>query len=104
MKEKALKQFQWFPEPTHLTGDKKKERHYKESTLWYHPTETEYHKWLTVKKLQAPNSTQDTTKGYGLYAKRKFYTGDILSIYLGEYIEDRAENIYTLGQMLPGGM
>ena len=106
MTEKALKLFQWFPKPTHLTGEDPKETstEKEETTLWYHPTATEYHRWLTVQKSSVSDNTEDTTEGYGLFAERKFYKADILSIYLGEYIAEGEEDIYTLTQTLPGGV
>ena len=64
---------------------------------------TEYHLWITIKKSGVPCNSDDKSEGYGLFAERKFYEGDIISIYLGEYVKDVPINDYALDQILVGG-
>ena len=69
---------------TDKTDDKEEEE---TTTMWYRPSPSEYHKWLTVKTSMLPPSS-GISAGNGLFAKRYLYVRDIISIYLGRPISD----------------
>ena len=66
--------------------------------MWYHPTPTEYHKWITVKKSKLKPHRLDSTAGYGVFADRRFKENDYVGAYLGEYAKEGEENDYSLLQ------
>ena len=64
-------------------------------TMWYHPSPSEYHKWLTVKKsLLLPRSGRSA--GNGSFAERDFKVDDVISIYLGRPISDGESEEYAI--------
>ena len=89
--EEATKCFVWFEQPRHLTGNEAVNTPSatdtnKEISLWFNPSHSEYHKWVTVKEsgVESTKPDEEPTSGYGLFAARKFSNGDYISIYLGE--------------------
>ena len=98
MQDMAVKDFVWFQVPKQLSSrDNEKSN---EITMWYRPCETELHKWATIKKSGLEEKESDVTEGYGLFSERHFKLGDIVSIYLGEYIDNNTENEYCLDHLI----
>merc|ERR1711894_734957 len=69
-----------------------------EVTMWYKPTECELHKWIKVAKSSLPKCENDVTEGYGVFAERNFKEGDYISIYLGKYVDEDTNSIYSMQQ------
>ena len=95
----------WYPKLREVSEDDNKKpttlNEPEEVTMYYRPTETELHKWMTVKKSDVEKHEGDKTEGYGVFAERNFREGDLVSIYLGHYIESSTgSNVYSLQQKI----
>ena len=88
IEKEAAAKYVWFPMPKELNRDENVKDGSLEMTMWYKPTETEFHKWVSVKKSNIVDG------GYGLFAERDFEPGDLLTIYLGEYIDPNKKSDY----------
>ena len=88
-KEIAAK-FVWFPTPKELNRDENVKEGSLENTMWYKPSKTELHKWVTVKKSTMKDG------GYGLFAERNFKDGDLFSMYLGKIIDSNEQSEYSM--------
>ena len=105
--EEATEKFVWYPKLREvLEDDNKKQRNSnkpEEVTIYYQPTETELHKWITVKKSTLQKQEGDNTEGYGVFSERNFSFGDHVAIYLGHYVESTTDsNLYSLQQTIAG--
>jgi len=97
--ESAKKKFVWLHEPKEWMNCEN-EREVKEITMWYRPCLSELHKWVTIKKSGLVENESDMTEGYGLFSERHFKEGDVVSIYLGEYVDSTYHNEYCLDQII----
>ena len=94
------KQFVWYPksEETREGIEEKEEDKEETTTMWFHPSATEYHAWFTVRPSSLPKNTFDLSAGYGVFAERNFQKDDTISVYLGQYVEGGIENAYCMYQ------
>ena len=65
--------FTWFSESKETEqGAQMKTEEDETTTMWYHPTLIEYHKWMTVKKSNLPSNRFESSACYGAFVDRRF--------------------------------
>ena len=98
MVEEASKMFVWFEKPRHFTGDPlpTEENKPETTTMWFHPSLTEYHAWVTVKESGLNDA------GYGLFAERNFSKNDVITVYLGYHVDSDVNNPYAIDYVPKG--
>ena len=100
----VTKKFVWFKTPTEFDGAKNNKKtgddEAEDMCMWYKPIETEFHKWVSVKKSNLVANELDLSGGYGLFAERHFRAGNIISIYLGKYANPDYESDYCMDQKI----
>ena len=101
--ETAEKKFVWCTMSGHLTGNDKPPQEL-ETTMWYKPSASEFHKWFTVKKSGLPEKDYDATEGFGLFAERHFYQDDVISLYLGKKVSSMFESDYCMDYQTANGI
>ena len=95
--------FFWCTMSGRLTGNDKPPRGL-ETAMWYKPSASEFHKWFTVKESVLPKKHYDSTEGYGLFAERHFYQGDVISLYLGKKVSSMFESDYCMDYQTAKGI